>query len=295
MKKFILCLFIVLICITQKVNSLEKSSLENSKNEIENILLIGTDNSNTNKPSRSDCMIILTIDTKNKALRLTSLARDTLVNIPNIGYEKLNHAYAYGKEKLLLETINNNFNLDIKDYAVVDFKSFIEIVDTIGGVEVDVSEKEIDYLNKTIEACYGLNTQNEGNIKYINKVGNNKLNGYQTLAYARIRKMDTIYKRDERQRKILTDIANKLTNIPLKDYPKVISSVVKHIDVNMSIDKIFKLALISQRLANYDIKQLEFPVEKYRDEGISNESKKYVIKWDKEENLKILNGFIYNK
>ena len=73
--------------------------------------------------------------------------------------------------------------------------------------------------------------------------------------------MDTIYKRDERQRKILTDIANKLTNIPLKDYPKVISSVVKHIDVNISIDKIFKLALISQKLANYEIKQLEFPVE----------------------------------
>ena len=141
MKKFILCLFIILICITQKIDSLENSSLENSKNDIENILLIGIDSSNTNKPSRSDCMIILTIDTKNKALRLTSLARDTLVNIPNIGYEKLNHAYAYGKEKLLLETINNNFNLDIKDYAVVDFKSFIEIVDTIGGVEVDVSRK----------------------------------------------------------------------------------------------------------------------------------------------------------
>ncbi|MGL5347479.1 MAG: LCP family protein [Peptostreptococcaceae bacterium] len=258
---------------------------------VDNILLIGRDGIDEKLPARSDTMIILTIDKLNESLKLTSLARDTLVEIPNKGYEKLNHAYAYGEEELLVQTINKNFDLNIKDYAVVNFKSFIDIIDILGGVDVKVSENEIEHLNQIIEACYGIN--NEKNIEYIKSAGNQNLNGYQALAYARIRKIDTIYKRDERQRIILANMAQKLSTTTISNYPQIVKSVLRYVKVNISFNKVMKLALMSHELGSYEIRQLEFPIEEYRQEGRFGENGTYVIKWDKEKNVKELHKFIY--
>jgi len=132
-------------------------------------------------------------------------------------------------------------------------------------------------------------------IEYIDNCGFQNLNGYQALAYARIRKIDTIYKRDERQRKILTNIAYKLSNTPITEYPAIIKNIVKNIDINISLDKITKLAFLSHELGSYEIKQLQFPLEQYRQEDRINGDGMYVVKWKEEENLKILHEFIYRK
>lgn len=260
---------------------------------IENILLIGLDGTNDKLPKRSDTMIILTIDKLNKSLKLTSLARDTLVKIPGRGEEKLTHAYAYGQEELLMQTINENFDLDIKDYAVVNFKSFIDIVDIIGGVDINVNEKEIHHLNEVIKECYGVNHEDTKNIEYITSSGNHNLNGYQALAYARIRKLDTIYKRDERQRLILTNIAHKLSDVSISKYSQIAKSILRHIKVNIAFNKIIDLAFIAHELASYDISQLEFPISEYREEGRIGEKGTYVVKWDKNKNIELLHQFIY--
>lgn len=294
MKKRGLVLFLLLIITfipILNVYGLSESKVEQSQ-MIENILLIGLDGINDNIPKRSDTMIILTIDKMNKSLKLTSLARDTLVKIPGYGEEKLTHAYAYGKEELLMQTINENFNLDIKDYATVNFKSFIEIVDIIGGVDININEKEIRHLNEVIKACYNVNHTDINDIEYISTTGNNNLNGYQALAYARIRKLDTIYKRDERQRIILTNIAHKLSDVSITKYPHIAKSILRHIKVNMAFNKIIKLAFTSHELASYDIKELEFPVSEYREDGVTDENGKYVVKWDKEKNINLLHEFI---
>ena len=262
-------------------------------NMIENILLIGLDGTNDKLPKRSDTMIILTIDKLNKSLKLTSLARDTLVKIPGRGEEKLTHAYAYGQEELLMQTINENFDLDIKDYAVVNFKSFIDIVDIIGGVDINVNEKEIHHLNEVIKECYGVNHEDTKNIEYITSSGNHNLNGYQALAYARIRKLDTIYKRDERQRLILTNIAHKLSDVSISKYLQIAKSILRHIKVNIAFNKIIDLAFIAHELASYDISQLEFPISEYREEGRIGEKGTYVVKWDKNKNIELLHQFIY--
>ncbi len=286
---------IVLITFIIVINfSMRTISSEDKSKEIYNILLIGRDGTTNNTPSRSDTMIVLTIDEINKSLKLTSLARDTLVKIPGRGYEKLNHAYAYGKEELLIRTINENLDLNINDYAVVNFKSFIEIVNIIGGVDVTINEREINHLNKVIEACYGVVIEKNENIEYITTSGTQRLNGYQALAYARIRKLDTIYKRDERQRMILTDLAHKLSKVPISKYPVIAKSLLEHIDVNISFSKIMKLAIISQELVNYEIKQMEFPAEKYREETRMGEKGIYVIKWNEKQNKELLHRFIYN-
>ena len=288
----LLLLLLISFVSTFNVYSFSERDIKEYK-MIENILLIGLDGTNDKLPKRSDTMIILTIDKLNKSLKLTSLARDTLVKIPGRGEEKLTHAYAYGQEELLMQTINENFDLDIKDYAVVNFKSFIDIVDIIGGVDINVNEKEIHHLNEVIKECYGVNHEDTKNIEYITSSGNHNLNGYQALAYARIRKLDTIYKRDERQRLILTNIAHKLSDVSISKYPQIAKSILRHIKVNIAFNKIIDLAFIAHELASYDISQLEFPISEYREEGRIGEKGTYVVKWDKNKNIELLHQFIY--
>ncbi len=293
-KKGLILLLLLLISFVSTFNvySFSERDIKEYK-MVENILLIGLDGTNDKFPKRSDTMIILTIDKLNKSLKLTSLARDTLVKIPGRGEEKLTHAYAYGQEELLMQTINENFDLDIKDYAVVNFKSFIDIVDIIGGVDINVNEKEIHHLNEVIKECYGVNHDDTKNIEYITSSGNHNLNGYQALAYARIRKLDTIYKRDERQRLILTNIAHKLSDVSISKYPQIAKSILRHIKVNIAFNKIIDLAFIAHELASYDISQLEFPISEYREEGRIGEKGTYVVKWDKNKNIELLHQFIY--
>lgn len=293
-KKGLILLLLLLISFVSTFNvySFSERDIKEYK-MIENILLMGLDGTNDKLPKRSDTMIILTIDKLNKSLKLTSLARDTLVKIPGRGEEKLTHAYAYGQEELLMQTINENFDLDIKDYAVVNFKSFIDIVDIIGGVDINVNEKEIHHLNEVIKECYGVNHEDTKNIEYITSSGNHNLNGYQALAYARIRKLDTIYKRDERQRLILTNIAHKLSDVSISKYLQIAKSILRHIKVNIAFNKIIDLAFIAHELASYDISQLEFPISEYREEGRIGEKGTYVVKWDKNKNIELLHQFIY--
>ena len=281
---------------SEYTNKSNKLILKSNEEDITNILLIGSDARKTNEVGRSDAMMILTIDDKNKAIKLTSLARDTLVKIPGYDYEKLTHAYAYGKEKLLLDTIEYNFKIKINDYVSINFNSFIELVDSLGGVEVDINDKDISHLNDVIANSFKVyNSKNNQKPKYIRNSGKQLLNGYQTLAYSRIRKLDTIYNRDERQREVLSIIANKLSNMPVSSYPSIVNSILPYVDINMSIPKIIELAIKSKELYNYDIKQLEFPLKDYRYEAKLAKNNSFVVKWDKVENIKELQNFIYEK
>ncbi len=274
----------------------DKLILKSNEEDITNILLIGSDARKTNEVGRSDAMMILTIDEKNKSIKLTSLARDTLVKIPGYDYEKLTHAYAYGKEKLLLDTIEYNFKIKINDYVSINFNSFIELVDSLGGIEVDINKSDISHLNDVIANSFKVSSSKYNEEpQYIRNSGKQLLNGYQTLAYSRIRKLDTIYNRDERQREVLSIIANKLSNMPVSSYPSIVNSILPYVDINMSIPKIIELAIKSKELYNYDIKQLEFPLKDYRYEAKLAKNNSFVVKWDKVENIKELQNFIYEK
>ncbi|WP_270646367.1 LCP family protein [Paeniclostridium hominis] len=268
-------------------------SLKKNKG-VSNILLIGSDSKNFDNVGRSDAMMILTIDDKNKSIKLTSLVRDTLVNIPGHGNEKLTHAYAYGGAKLLLDTIEQNFKISIKDYAAVNFNSFIDLVDVLGGVEVNVKEKEIDHLNDVIVNSFNTSNKEAEEPQFIRSDGKQLLNGYQALAYARIRKVDSIYERDTRQREVLKSIADKLVELPITNYPKVIKKILPYVDVNISMSKLINLAITSKEIYNYELKQMEFPLEDYRESGRLAKDNSFVVKWNKTENLKKLNDFVYN-
>ena len=181
------------------------------KDGIKNILVMGTDARPGETTSRADSMMIVTVDSVHDDIKITSLARDTLVTIPGHGKSKLTHAYAYGKEDLLIRTVEDNFDIDIDEFVKINFQSFIAIIDSIGGVTVDVTQNELAELNKFIPETYSWSTnKNKGEMELVKSTGTQKLNGYQALSYARIRHNDSAFGRDNRQRMIVSSIMKEV-------------------------------------------------------------------------------------
>lgn len=310
-KKFLIFIIIILILlpvsifgyIHSKVNKVydPSSSIKSlketnyaSEKGITNILLVGTDARNTEEKSRSDAMMILTVDNKHKNLKLTSLARDTYVEIPGHGKQKLTHAYAYGGLNLLLETLESNFKIDIQNYVVVNFFSFINIIDTLNGIVVDVKPNEIKELNRYMPECYSFDqNKNKSPMKNIEYSGKQKLNGYQSLAYSRIRYNDSALERDNRQRLVLESAFEKVKHLPISKYPNLIDSILPYIKTNMDTSDILSIGNSILSIGNFNIKTLEFPIEEYSTGGIYKNAG-WVWRYNEEKCLPILHDFIFN-
>lgn len=253
----------------------EKVEKADDKDGITNILLAGVDGNNLDKGNRSDSMMVLTIDEKNNDIRITSLARDTYVQIPGYGEEKLTHAYAYGGPALLLQTIDKNFGLKIDKYAVVSFSSFEKIIDAMGGVEIEVLPKEVSY------------------IQGVDSAGKQTLNGAEALAYSRIRYADDAYQRDNRQRTVMQAAYNKLASNP-GDLMEIGNTILGYTKTNMPPMEIFKLANKVIKMNFTEFPQLEFPLDGHREGKTLSQEKGWVILWDKEYNNEQLKKFIFD-
>ena len=273
------------------------AQIENQQNTkqasgIKNILLIGVDGENLEKYNRSDTMIIMTIDQKNNNIKLTSLGRDTYVYIKGHGKEKLTHAYAYGGIDLLLDTIENNFGISINKYATVNFSSFIKIIDLIGGVEVQVTENDVKTLNQLIKVCYPMDTRDtKGKMELVDSAGTYNLNGYQALAFSRIRYQDSTYARNSRQRMVIKSALEKLKRTGLNTYISSLNIILSGVKTNLTPAEIVVLGYKTLRIGTDNLKTLEFPVHK---EEVKLKEAGWVVLWDSEENLPILEEFIYN-
>lgn len=279
-------------------SSVDKSILDSndykSENGITNMLLIGTDGRPGDSASRSDAMMILTIDSKNKSLKLTSLARDAYVEVPGHGKRKLTEAYAFGQESLLIETIEDNFELDIQNYAAVDFYSFMDIVDALGGVTVDVQQNEINEMNKFIPETYKWNkSENKGSMEYIDNAGTQTLNGYQLLSYSRIRHNDSALERDRRQRNVIQGLINGVKDLSVSKYPGLVDTILPYVRTNMKPTQILGLGGKVLGIGNLELKQMEFPI----DDGIHSTggilgNAGWVLQFT-EDSLDILHDFIF--
>lgn len=205
--------------------------------DVINIALFGVDRRNPNEGSRSDSIMILSIDKEHNKIKVTSLMRDLYVAIDGHGMDKITHAYAYGKAPLSIKTINSNFKLNIKDYVTVDFFSLEKIIDALGGIEVDIKKEEISY-----EPGYGFNFYikevsdiEKKTPQYITKTGLQKLNGLQAVAYARIRNTSgSDYARTERQRLVLDLVIKKATKAGVSKYPALLNSVLPYVETSLS-------------------------------------------------------------
>ena len=307
---FILIGLIVTICLSGfgyvyfKLNKMyvKDEAVKNTEEQgtmvegITNILLVGTDGEYIEKWNRSDSMMVVTIDSKNKDIRISSIARDTYVDIPGYSTEKLTHAYAYEGIDLLREEFKVNFNLDIDKYIAVNFVSFMDIMDELGGVEVNVEEKDIKEINKYIDACYGYyKNKDEKDKEYITKSGVQRLNGYQALAFSRIRYTDSAFARDNRHREVAESVYKEFAQKGVETYKKCADIILNNTKTNISPIEMMNLAYTVLKINDKDIDQFQFPLEEYRNGHIINKQKGWVLEWDKEPNLEAWHKFIFGE
>ena len=261
---------------------------------ITNILLVGTDGEYVEKGNRSDSVMLVTIDSKNKDIKISSIARDTYVDIPGYSTEKLTHAYAYEGIDLLKEVFKENFDLDIDKYIAVNFVSFMDIMDELGGVEVNVEEKDIKEINKYIDACYGYyKNKDEKEKEYIKEAGVQRLNGYQALAFSRIRYTDSAFARDNRHREVAQSVYKEFAQKGVDTYKRCADIVLNNTKTNISPMEMMNLAYTVLKINDKDIEQFQFPLEEYRKGHIISKQKGWVLEWDKEPNLEAWHKFIF--
>ena len=264
---------------------------------ITNILLVGTDGEYIEKWNRSDSMMVVTIDSKNKDIRISSIARDTYVDIPGYSTEKLTHAYAYEGIDLLKEVFKVNFDLDIDKYIAVNFSSFMEIIDEIGGVVVDVPESGLESINSMIDACYNYysNKDSVGEKEYLTQAGTQRLNGYQALAFSRIRYTDSAFHREARHREVAESVYKEFAQKGVETYKKCAEIILNNTKTNISPIEMMNLAYTVLKINDKDIDQFQFPLEEYRNGHIINKQKGWVLEWDKEPNLEAWHKFIFGE
>ncbi len=238
----------------------------NSDNDIVNILVIGNDarkdRGYENDRGLTDTMIIATMDLKHNVLKTASLMRDNYVEIPGHGHNKLNAAYSFGGIELLYKTIATNFDIKLDGYVEIGLSAFVDIVDAVDGVEVEVTQSEAEYLNSTNY----IRKKQYRNVK----VGKQTLNGHQALGYCRIRKKGTTvnglrddYGRTWRQRTVMKAVFSKVKSLPMPDWVKIANKLLKHVKTDLDNDQILQYITSVVTMGTTEIHQLQVPLEGY--------------------------------
>ena len=233
--------------------------LQDSK--VLNVMLFGEDNKGEDDHGRTDTMILMSVDNRHKKLKLTSFQRDTYVYIPGYGNDKINAAYTIGGPKLTIQTIEANFGIKIDRYAVVDFDSFIKIIDTLGGIDMEVTKDEIEYINYQMYK----NGQAEEWSTIKDPAGVVHLNGQEALWYARDRGL-TIgedgneigisgndWDRTDRQRKLLTKMISDMKGAGLSEIIEIVNEVGPKITTNLKKEEIMGLVSNALTYIKYDV------------------------------------------
>lgn len=215
---------------------------------ITNIALFGLDTRADSEDGRSDAIIILSIDRDHNKIKMTSIARDTLVNVENYGWNdnsrdddwtKITHAFKFGGAASAVKALNENFNMNISKYAYVNFFEFSDIIDYLGGVEIDIQEREIAQMNKHIR---GMVNKSNMDIEEITSAGKQVLTGGQALAYSRLRKIDSDVVRGDRQRTVIEAALNRAKSQPITKFPEMITKVLGICNTNLSMRESLEIA-----------------------------------------------------
>ncbi len=271
-------------------NMEENSTAFMEDKEVFNILLIGSDNRSLTDTGRSDAMILVSLNKKTKAIISTSILRDIYLAIPGRGNNRINAAYAYGGADLLMDTIEQNFKIRIDRYASIDFYSFMDVIDALGGIALDVTKEEIPIINGYIEGMNKLMGQEAGT-DLLTRAGTLKLNGKQALGYARNRYIGTDFERTARQRRVLEKVFDKVKKSNLIEISRLLNKILPDVTTNLTEGEIFSLILNLADYRNYKIEQWSIPKEGsysfLRIRGMD------VIGMDFNENIEEMNQRIY--
>ncbi len=262
-------------------------------NHTRSVLLIGTDSRDlTSERGRSDSMILLTINSRTGEVYLSSFMRDAWVDIPNYGGNKLNAAYSFGGAELLMDTIEQNYDVRIDDYLCVSFTGFANIIDAFGGVKINVTPEEAEEINNILKNEVNELMGDDPVADLLEKGGELILNGKQALSYARIRYVGNAdFERTSRQREVITQIMQNAKTRAVSAIPDLISSAMPHFSTNMSTSELYFFSLRVPQMLIYDFKQQQIPADgTWTPVTIDGQS---ALQVDFSQNIAILNETVY--
>lgn len=268
---------------------------------VRNILLIGSDTRDEDQYGRTDSMILLSLNSRTKEIVMTSFMRDMYVNI--VGktldgesidtWDKMNAAYVYGGAELLMDTIEYNFDISVDDYVYIDFYSFVDIVNAVGGIEIEVSDEEA----QGMRAPMGEQNKILGNPKgtdYLSSGGRILMNGNQALAYARLRYVGNAdFERTERQREVIGKIIDKVKSSDPITIDRFAKSALSDLVTNMSKTDMLLMAYRAAFSLSYEIRSLRIPAE--GDYSYGNHSGQSTLDVDLESCRELLRKEIYGE
>ena len=276
--------------------------------DIVNIALFGLDTRNLNSfKGNSDSIMILSLNTTTKKVKIISVMRDSFVPITYNGkttYSKINSAYAKGGPELAIKALNTNFGLDISEYATVNFYGMVDIIDAVGGIEAELTKAEVASVSKNayaLNACIKEISENLGekpSEHYITTAGVHHLNGIQAVAYSRIRYVANIwgtnndYGRTDRQRYVMEQLFNKAITLEKTQYIKLAKSLIPCSETSLSYSEIIGLAF-DILLKSPTFSQARMPQQEFLMPS-PNTSAGSVVYYDLEFAKTLIHAYIYD-
>ncbi len=230
---------------------------------VKSVLVIGTDTRDPNEErGRSDSMILVSMNSRTDQIYMTSFMRDAYVDIPGYGSDKLNAAYSYGGPELLMDTLEENFDVHIDDYVMITFAACAAMIDAVGGVELEISDREAEAVNEILISEVNEIMGDDREDDLLDGGGKLTLDGKQALSYSRIRYVGNAdFERTERQRTVMSQVMSKVKGNPFRLLPVCMGALPK-MTTNMSVLGLYGYALTTPfKLATYDMQQQRVPAD----------------------------------
>lgn len=262
----------------EEMTSALKSLSMASDKQVYNLLLIGTDRRPGEYNGRADTIMVLSVNRRTKQIHLVSLMRALYVTIPGHQSSMINAAFSWGGAKLLMQTIEQNFRIPIHDYVLIDFNGFIRAIDAVGGIPINLTPAEVEYLlTKRPDAAI--------------QPGVNHLDGDLTLWYARIRKIDSDFTRTSRQRVVIETLIRQLGQRSLGELDGIARQILPYIKSNRSGSSLLALMGDAYSWRKYPISQLMIPIRNSYSTIIVRRAQ--MIRFDVTKNVQKLQDFLY--
>jgi len=252
------------------------------------ILLVGSDAYDDDNRGRSDTTILVQVDRGGKTIRMASFLRDLYVKIPGKGSNRLNASYIWGGEELLRKTLETNFGVTADAYVEVNFERLVQVIDAIGGVEVEVSPEERRQVNSILR-FYNQKIGDDEEDQLLEESGLVNLTGKQALCFSRIRKIDGDFQRTGRQRKVLEAAFHKVTQLSMAEISLLILQNITAVKTDLTVADAVDLIPLALSCKNATFETLTIPVQgAYRSTTIDGMA---VFRPDLKKNQKALKEF----
>ena len=209
------------------------------KTDVFNVAVFGVDTRDADSfKGLSDTIMIVSIDAKNKSVKLVSILRDSYVAIDGRKNQKITHAYSFGGAPLAIKTINENFNMNITDYATINMHKLADAINVLGGVDIEITESEMNQINQ--EALYGdPNTQRGAAL--VKNYGQVHLDGEQAVIFCRLRKQDSDDARSNRQKMVINALLTQARKVSPSKYTEVVKTMMSLCETSVSFSEIMSL------------------------------------------------------